>query len=262
MPMESTIKKKHIRSLAQKKYRDRWSMFVAEGPRLVNDLMRAGMIPHLLFTTDLEAVDQHELVEDLQLIADEELKKLSLLKTPQKMVAVFEKPQWPETDKGWSQGITLCLDGVQDPGNLGTIMRLADWFGLSQLVCSPDSADVFNPKVVQASMGAIARVEVIYTSLADYCRAAKEKHHMPVYGTFMEGENLYRAELPSQALIIMGNEGTGIRPETESEITHRLSIPAFREQACSGMESLNVGVASAIICSEFYRQKLSRDYSK
>lgn len=251
--MDATIKKKQIRSLAQKKYRDRWQMFVAEGPRLVNDLMRSGMVPQLLFTTDLQMVEQPELIQELQLISDEELKKISLLKTPQKIVAVFKKPTFNNDPEKMKQGLTLCLDGIQDPGNLGTILRLADWFGLSQIICSTDTADVFNPKVVQASMGALARVQVIYTSLIEFCSMARQQHNLPVFGTFMEGENIYGTPLPGKALIVMGNEGAGIRSGVAGEVTRRLTIPSFRHNSHVAAESLNVAVAAAIVCSEFKR---------
>ncbi len=257
MDMDSRIKKKQIRSLTQKKYRDRWSMFVAEGPRLVNDLLKAGMMPQLVLTSDLQTIGNPDLIENIQIITDEELKKVSLLKTPQKIVAVFDKPLWPLSHKRPDNDLTLCLDGIQDPGNLGTIMRLADWFGLSPIVCSPDTADVFNPKVVQASMGAVARVQVIYAPLASFCRKVNEEQNLPVFGTFMEGENIYTTPLPEKALIIMGNEGVGIRPEAAAVVTRRITIPAFAQHRDAVPESLNVAVAAAIVCSEFKRQIFS-----
>ncbi len=253
--MAKKIKKKQIRLLGLKKYRDQWSVFVAEGPKLVNDLLRAGMKPQILLTTELKKIEITSPATHIELLSEAEIKKISLLKTPQNVLAVFEKPRWAFPDTEWCFGITLCLDGIQDPGNMGTILRLADWFGITCLVCSPDTADVFNPKVVQASMGALARVKVMYTDLPEFCRKAAEKYSLPVYGTYMKGDNLYTTSLPDKALIIMGNEGTGIRPETETLVTHRLTIPSFPRGRATGMESLNVGVATAIVCSEFKRQQ-------
>jgi TrmH family RNA methyltransferase len=237
-------------------------MFVAEGPKLVNDLVACGMVPQLLLTTDGRKTEFPHSSENIEFVSETELKKFSFLKTPQKVVAVFKKPQWHLTDEEWNSRITLCLDGIQDPGNMGTIIRLADWFGFSHLVCSNDTADVFNPKVVQASMGAIGRVKVIYTHLPEFCQLAREKYSLPVLGTYMDGENIYSTNLPSKGLIIMGNEGSGIRTETEQMVTRRLTIPAFSEDSTTGMESLNVGVATAVVCSEFKRQQHYSDYSK
>jgi TrmH family RNA methyltransferase len=190
----------------------------------------------------------HEAITEV--LTPPELQKISFLKTAQKILAVFKKPS-PTFEFGQHDNqLLLCLDGIQDPGNLGTIIRLADWFGISTVVCSEDTADVFNPKVVQASMGAISRVEVIYTDLPEFCRKTVQELNMEVFGTFMEGKNIYSLDTPSSGLIVMGNEGQGIRPATEKFVTQKIAIPSFSK---GGMESLNVGIAAAIVCSEFRR---------
>jgi TrmH family RNA methyltransferase len=146
--------------------------------------------------------------------------------------------------------LSLVLDGIQDPGNMGTIVRVADWFGIEDIICSPDTADIYNPKTVQATMGAIARVKVHYTNLKDFL----QKHnHLPIYGTFLEGKNIYCESLSENGFIVMGNEGNGIRPETEKAINRKLFIPSFPFER-EASESLNVGVATGIICGEFRRR--------
>jgi len=252
--MLEKAQKKLITSLSQKKYRDRHGLFVAEGPKLVHDLLTSGMTPEILVSVHNESFFQ-ELKDPKAVyrVDEAELKKLSFLKTPQGILGVFKKPEKKFHFGDHANDLTLCLDGIQDPGNMGTILRLADWFGIPFIVCSPDSADVFNPKVVQASMGALARVSVHYTALAQFCADSSNQFHLPVFGTFMEGENIFSTHLPDQGLIIMGNEGQGIRPETEETVTTRLSIPSYGT-GHTGMESLNAGVATAIVCAEFRRQ--------
>ncbi|WP_291856179.1 RNA methyltransferase [Marinilabilia sp.] len=248
--MVGHTKKKLISSLSQKKYRDKHGLFVAEGPKLINDLLISRMQPELIFTTDASQISPEASNSIIEVITPQELQKLSFLKTPQNVLGVFKKP-FPKFRFGQhSSQLSLCLDGIQDPGNLGTIIRLADWFDIRTIVCSEDTADVFNPKVVQASMGAIARVKIIYTDLPDFCQKSVTELNMQVFGTFMDGNNIYTMDLPSSGLIIMGNEGRGIRPETAKLVTQRITVPSFSD---GGMESLNVGIAAAIVCSEFRR---------
>ncbi len=252
--MLEKAQKKLITSLSQKKYRDKYGLFVAEGPKLIHDLLTSGMTPEILVSTHNNNIFPS--LKDNTVhhtIGEAELKKISFLKTPQGVLGVFRKPAQTFRFGDHANDLTLCLDGIQDPGNMGTILRLADWFGIPFIVCSPDSADVFNPKVVQSSMGALARVTVYYIPLAKFCRDSSIHLHLPVFGTFMEGENIFSTSLPDKGLIIMGNEGKGIRMETEEAVTTRLGIPAFGA-AHSGMESLNVAVATAIVCAEFRRQ--------
>ncbi len=248
--MIGKTKKKLISSLSQKKFRDKTGLFVAEGPKLVNDLLSAKIYPEIIISTDVSLLQDNRQEFITEIITEEELQKISFLKTPQKILAVFKKPS-PQFKFGQHVNqLSLGLDGIQDPGNMGTIIRLADWFGISTIVCSKDTADLFNPKVVQASMGAIARVEVVYTDLEEFCRKTTHELKMEVFGTFMDGTSIYSMELPPSGLIVMGNEGRGIRPETKQFVTQKIAIPSFSQ---GGMESLNVGIAAAIICSEFRR---------
>ena len=237
---------KFVKQLEQKKHRQREGVFVAEGPKVVGDLLAAGFRPAQIFAT-ASWESPREAPSVLQEITDDELRKLSFLQHPQQVLAVFQLPQALHSKSSASR-LILALDGVQDPGNLGTIIRIADWFGISQMVCSPDTADAWNPKVVQATMGSIARVSIVYTDLKEYLNATT----LPVCGTLLDGENIYEKELPHEAIIVMGNEGNGISPEVRQLVTDKLLIPRFRE----GAESLNVAIATAITCSEFCRRSI------
>ena len=232
---------KLIRQLEQKKFRRREELFVAEGPKVVGDLLRAGYHPHMLFST----TDWPE----AQMVTADELRRISFLQHPQGILAVFPTP--PETSITSclpTTGLYLALDGVQDPGNLGTIIRIADWFGINTVFCSEDTVDAWNPKVVQATMGSIARINLIYTDLARLFDATT----LPLYGTLLDGENIYDEPLASEGIIVMGNEGNGISQPIREKITHRLLIPSFRKGNTA--ESLNVAIATAIVCSEFRRR--------
>ena len=228
---------KLVRSLEMKKNRKRENLFVAEGPKVVGDLLRAGFKPHVIFST----VER----PGSQLVTEEELRRISFLQHPQEVLAVFEIP----TERKSAEGLVLALDGIQDPGNLGTIIRIADWFGVSTIYCSPDTVDVYNPKVVQATMGSIAHIPIIYCDLAELISRAK----CPVYGTLLDGEDIYQQELSTVGIIVMGNEGNGISQEIRPLITHRLLIPNF-STSTETAESLNVAIATAITCSEFRRR--------
>ncbi len=231
-----------INSLSQKKYRDEHGLFVAEGQKLVSEL-RTRMKSYAVYTTmdDMEG----------ELISEAEMKKISFLKTPSPVLGVFRIPQNEVATLPQPNELILALDGVQDPGNLGTIIRLCDWFGIQTLVCSQHTADCYNPKVVQATMGAIAHVQVVYTTLLDFFQQASAKD-IPVYGTFLEGKNIYNEKLSANGIIVMGSEGQGISPEVEKHVTHKLYIPAFAQSHSA--ESLNVAIASAVVCSEFRRR--------
>lgn len=229
---------KAVRQLEMKKYRTREGLFVAEGPKVVGDLLRCGFRPAMLFATP------EWNGSDAQLVTDDELRKLSFLQHPQQVLAVFPIPDvQPAAQK--SQ-LALVLDGVQDPGNLGTIIRIADWFGIATIFCSEDTADAWNPKVVQATMGSIARVQIVYCDLQQLLKDTT----LPVYGTLLDGNNIYEQELKPEGYIVMGNEGNGISAPIRQLVTHRLLIPSFRP----GAESLNVAIATAITCSEFRRR--------
>ena len=250
---------KLIRQLEQKKFRRKEGLFVAEGPKVVGDLM-ARWTPSAVFAVDgyqppLSA-DNRALYDSsrIQRISDDELRRISFLQHPQQVLALFPIPQPPSPltqhpSPTTPSPLILALDGVQDPGNLGTIIRLADWFGIETIICSEATADVWNPKVVQATMGSIARVSVVYTNLAAYIDALPTD--VPVYGTLLDGNNIYDEELTEGGIIVMGNEGNGLTNEIRRRVTRRLLIPSYRTETA---ESLNVAIATAIVCAEFRRR--------
>ena len=231
---------KLIRSLQQKKYRSKLKLFVAEGPKVINELLTAKFKLHSLYAT----------VEDLftgvhsEIISDEEISKISFLKNANNSVAVFTIP---EQKKPRKEGITLLLDSIRDPGNLGTIIRLSDWFNISNIICSTDSVDCFNPKVIQATMGSISRVSISYCDLTKYLSLSD----LPVYAGTMDGKNIYKEKLPENAIVIVGNEANGISDALLNLTSHKIGIPRFGNNHQT--ESLNVAVATAILFSEFKR---------
>ena len=233
---------KLITSLAQKKYRAQHNLFFAEGKKVINELLNSHFVLQALYTTeDLFTAER----EKTFIIKEAELKKISQLKTPQTALGVFHIP---ETKTFTEPGLAVALDGVRDPGNLGTIIRLCDWFGVEQLICSQDSVDCFNPKVVQASMGSIARVSVAYTDLSTYLGNNASN---PILGAFLDGENVYSTNLPKEGILVMGNEANGISSEVEGLVNQKISIPQFGN--LQKTESLNVATATAILLSEFRR---------
>lgn len=250
---------KDIRALARKREREEQGLFLAEGPKVVGDLL--GKFPcRMLAVTDAFWQTHHDAfagkvdADSVRLVSPKEMERASLLQTPQGVLAVFEKPEVVGADKALPmRELCLALDGVQDPGNVGTIVRIADWFGIRHIFCSPDTADVFAPKVVQATMGAVGRVEVHYLPLADFLQSLKVE--TPVMGTFLDGENIFSAELPATGLLLMGSEGHGISEACSREVTHRLLIPAAPHVG-DGSESLNVAVATAICVAELRRNIL------
>lgn len=246
----SKNKIKYIRSLEQKKTRREEGVFVAEGPKLTGDLLGRFHCRYLAATA--EWMNAHPLVQaDEKDIANlEDLQRASLLKTPQDVIAVFEQRNEATDTSVIERELCLALDDVQDPGNFGTIIRIADWFGIEHIFCSLSTADVYNPKVVQATMGALARVHMHYLSLTELIEGLKE---VPVYGTFLDGTNIYKQSLSETGLIVMGNEGNGISPEVRKLINRKLYIPNF-PAGRSTSESLNVAVATAITCAEFRRR--------
>lgn len=251
--MLSKNKIKYIHSLELKKNRKKEGVFVAEGHKLVGDLL-----PHfhcrliLATTTWLEEhpdIQADEIIE----ITPEELVKASLLKTPQEVLAIFEQPQYNYTTDVIKDSLCLALDDIQDPGNLGTIIRLADWFGIEHIFCSQGTVDVYNSKVIQATMGALARVKVHYCNLPDLISSLKD---VPVYGTFLDGENIYNKPLSENGLIIMGNEGNGVSKEVSQLINNKLYIPNYPTGRATS-ESLNVAIATAVVCAEFRRRLMN-----
>ncbi|MGI6243809.1 MAG: RNA methyltransferase [Prevotella sp.] len=256
MISKATIK--FVHSLELKKNRCRERLFVAEGPKVVADLAAVAR-PKLIIATSEWIIQHQNAIQawngtEVCEVTGEELRKTSLLKHPQQVIALFPMREERAADRFCelpSQQLCLALDGIQDPGNLGTIIRIADWFGIEHIFCSEKTADLYNPKVVQATMGSIARVQLHYTDLHKLITALPAK--TPVYGTLLDGQNIYAQQLTSYGLIVMGNEGNGISPDIRKLVTHRLLIPNYPAgRACA--ESLNVAIATAITCAEFRRK--------
>lgn len=249
--MLSKNKIKYIRSLELKKYRKEEKAFLAEGPKLVGDLL--GHFTCRLLIALPSWLDTHPEVQAGEIIevTTEELTRASLLKHPQEVLAVFEIPTYPTDPEIPATTLCLALDDVQDPGNLGTILRIADWFGIHDIFCSMGTADVYNPKCVQATMGALARVHLHYCQLPEFLDSLH--CDIPVFGTFLDGDNLYNEPLSERGIIVMGNEGNGISPEISRLINRRILIPNY-PAGCETSESLNVAVATAIVCAEFRRR--------
>lgn len=236
-----------VRALADKRGRTEQGLFVAEGEKLVGELRTSHLRVRKIFA--LEGLFEGEEVE---CVTARDMERLSLLKTRSNSLAIVEIPHYRLDAAALSGRLTLALDDIQNPGNLGTIIRLADWFGIGDIVCSPGTADCFNPKVVQATMGAILRVRVHYTDLPRFLAEAAGRG-TPVYGTFLEGDNIYDAPLTRGGIVVMGNEGRGVTPETARTVTRKLFIPPFPADR-HGSESLNVAMATGIVCAEFRRR--------
>lgn len=256
--MISKNKIKYIRSLEMKKHRKANGVFVAEGYKLVGDLLNHFECVYVAATSDWLSTHegwfnaQREKDLEVDEVTDEELRKISFQETPQQVLAIFRQPdESVEASVVMKTQLCLALDDVQNPGNLGTIVRLADWFGIEHIFCSRGCADIYNPKTVQATMGAMARVQVHYVDLLEVLSSLDQ--NTPVYGTFLDGENLYNKELENRGVIVMGNEGKGVSKDVEMFVTERLYIPNYpvgRETS----ESLNVAIATAIVCAEFRRR--------
>jgi TrmH family RNA methyltransferase len=233
---------KLITSLQQKKYRYAHGLFFAEGIKVISELLQSDFELDYLYMTEnlFDVVPSSK----KSIISESDLKKISALSTPNNCLAVFKIPAAkPIIEKG----LIVALDDIRDPGNLGTIMRLCDWFGVTQLICSDETADIYNPKVVQATMGSLSRVAIHYTNLDAFLNQTK----LPVFGTFMDGKNIYTENLPQEGIIVMGNEANGISASVEKIVKNKLAIPRFGD--LQQTESLNVATATAIILSEFRR---------
>ena len=229
---------KLIKSLAQKKFRQQFGLFVVEGKKGIDEFLNSDFEQEALYATeDIFPVNYIQ-------ISEQELNKISQLKSPNKALAIYKIPPIHKTK---IHGLTLALDDVRDPGNLGTIIRLCDWYGVDHLVCSQSTVDCYNPKVVQASMGSLTRVKISYLDLNEFLKTTE----MEIFGTFMDGKNIYRENLPTDAIIILGNEANGISQIIEKLVNNKLSIPRFGK--LKSTESLNVATATAIVLSEFRR---------
>mgnify|MGYP000553959300 FL=1 len=238
-----SLSKNHIKlitSLSQKKYRQKHKLFVVEGVKVVQEFLNSSYELEIVFSTDTDFSSTNKFIE----VTDQELKKISSLKNPNKVLAIFKIPNQINPIMG---GLILALDSINDPGNLGTIIRLCDWFGIEQLVCSNETVDCFNSKVVQASMGSLTRVAVSYLDLKKYLQNAS----VPIFIADMDGLNVYKTKLPDSALLVLGNEANGISDDIKQLVTTKVTIPRYG--AFQQTESLNVATASAILLSEFRR---------
>ncbi len=252
--MLSTSRIKFIRSLQQKKVRKELGLFIAEGSKLVEEILLSDLeIERVYHTSSWVNIFMQKNVNSEQ-INPEEMNRISGLKTSTEVLAIVKRPESNYNLNNLKNSFFLALDDIQDPGNFGTIIRLAHWFGISTIICSNGTVDAYSPKVVQATMGAIVNVNIVYVDLVE---AVKEINHqgIPLIGTFLNGKNIYTKQLPSNGVVIMGNEGKGIRPEIESYITTRITIPNFALNNV-GSESLNVSMATAIVCSELKRRSI------
>lgn len=230
---------KLINSLVKKKFRQKYNKFIVEGVKIIDELLRNGYGIEKIYTTELFSTDSD--VAQI-LISENELKKISQLVQPNTALALCEMPQQKELNLN---GLVIALDDIRDPGNLGTIIRLADWFGVEQIICSHETVDMYNPKVIQSTMASFTRVQVNYVDLKEVFSNYKN----PVLGTFMEGENVYKSELPKDAILLMGNEANGISQELIPFISDKITIPRFGK--LQQTESLNVAMATGILLSEY-----------
>lgn len=249
-----------VNSLKQKKYREEYRLFIAEGPKIVTELLKSEIEVKQLFATK-EFLNKS--VVDKQIICTEvnnsELERLSAQVTPNEVLAVCKIPNYVLNKSELRGKLTLLLDTIKDPGNMGTIIRIADWFGIETIVCNKESADAFNPKVVQATMGSIARIKLYYIDLIEFFKDLKDEplfeSGFPIYGALLDGENIYCKKLTSEGFIVIGNESRGISEPLLPYITEKINIPSFSHYRPDKgeAESLNAAIATAIICSEFRR---------
>ena len=251
MPI-SKNKIKFIRSLEQKKVRREERVFLAEGPKLSADLLGHFRCRYLAATDDWLVSHNSIEADEIDTATIDEIARASLLKTPQDVIAIFNQRKEKTDITVIEKQLCLALDDVQDPGNLGTIIRIADWFGIEHIFCSTNTVDVYSPKVVQATMGALSRVHLHYVSLTDLI--GKLNKNVPIYGTLLDGTNIYTQELSTTGLIVMGNEGNGITAEVRQLINRKLYIPNYPEGRDTS-ESLNVAIATAVTCAEFRRRE-------
>jgi TrmH family RNA methyltransferase len=243
---------KLISSLADKEARSESGLFAVEGDKMVLEVLSSHFEVERVMATSRSGLLTTTGIRAVEIVGEKEMERISRLKTPSASLAVVRIPHYDFSPAIFGNNLVLALDGVQDPGNLGTIIRIADWFGIADIVCSPATADWLNPKVVQATMGALLRVRIHYVPLAETLADAA-RSGVNIYGTFLEGENIYDAPVSAGGVIIMGNEGRGISPAVEAVITKKLFIPPYPGDR-QGSESLNVATATAVVCSEFRRK--------
>lgn len=258
--MISKNKIKFFRSLQQKKYRNESGLFIAEGKKLVEELINSSIFISTILTTSSYKSQNilsrkgktFELIE----VSEKELLQISALKSPSEVIAIAKTPNYQLNYDEIANSLSIVLDEIKDPGNLGTIIRIADWFGINNIICSKNCVDAFNPKVVQSSMGSITRVRLFYMDLVPFVEECKKLYHLTVYGASLDGKNIYEERLSDKGLIILGNESKGISNDLSLFLT-ALSIPTFHHSKHQqSAESLNVAVAAGIICSEFQRRNI------
>ncbi len=247
---------KLIKSLQQKKYRNQHGLFVVEGVKLVRELLASDFKVYRIFTTDVSLLKEYD--HEIELVGEGELRKMSGLRKPNTVIGIFEIAKAGKVaclpDRQDFSDWILALDDVRDPGNLGTIIRICDWFGIVNIVCSSNTVDCFNPKVLQATMGSMARVHVWYTDLEDFLGKSHlpvPRTGLPVFGTFMEGKSIYKTEMPEKGILVMGNEARGISSGVEALVSQKINIPYFGKKTA---ESLNVAMATAIVLNEIRRK--------
>ena len=238
-----SLSKNHLKlitSLSQKKYRHKYKLFVVEGVKVVQEFLNSSYELEILFSTESSFSYLDSFIE----VSEQELKKISSLKTPNKVIALFKIPVQKNTS---SSGLIVALDAINDPGNLGTIIRLCDWFGIDQLLCSKETVDCYNTKVVQSSMGSLTRVAISYIDLKEYLTSVS----IPVFIADMDGDNVYEMKPPTSAVLVMGNEANGISNYIKEIVSTKITIPRYGNSQL--IESLNVATATAILLSEFRR---------
>ena len=246
---------KFLNALKQKKFRNEHGLFIAEGEKIINDLLKSTINIRQVYATSefIQTLPPSNTIEYIE-IKSNELERISSLTTANSALAVCEIPNHQLNIDSLKEQLTLVLDDIKDPGNLGTIIRIADWFGISTIICSEETADAFNPKVVQATMGSIARIKIHYVQLTDFFQKQKESINLPVYGALLEGENVFSKKLSTNGFVVIGNESRGISIEIQQQLTDKITIPSFSNAQKHGeAESLNAAIATAVICSEFRR---------
>ncbi|MEI7595223.1 MAG: RNA methyltransferase [Bacteroidota bacterium] len=255
--MISTSQIKLISSLKLKKNRDFHSLFIAEGAKITEELIRSSNSIKIQTVFGIEdwIIENQKLLENFginyQIITEEQLSRISQLQTPNKVLALCHKLENKKPSENFS--LALALDNISDPGNLGTIVRIADWFGIDTIICSENTVDIYNPKVIQATMGSFLRVKLFYTKLASYLKDSNKN----IYGTLLDGENIYKTDIKSNSIIVIGNEANGISPEIEKLVTHKIKIPSYpHTNTENNPESLNAAIATSITVAEFKRQLL------
>lgn len=249
--MLSKAKIRLIQSLQYKKFRKAHALFVVEGLKSIQEFIHAGWEIDTLYTTEIAFAKLNKIPQNIKLseVSELEIRKISFLQNPQGMLALIRIPETQNMAYENLRGhYSLALDRIQDPGNMGTIIRTAEWFGIQNIICSEDCVDIYNPKVVQASMGSLARINIFYKDLLPFF----EKIELPIYGALLDGESIYHTQFAAEGIVLMGNEGNGIRDSLMNKIDYGVTIPNF-----GSAESLNVAVATTVFCSEIARKKIN-----